>query len=123
MTTTNPGQALADLPLLPRDNDGPVFSEAWQANAFAIVVELIESHTISRDEWALSLSTTLKDAEARGEVNTGERYYDHWLTALEALIIDKKLAGTEDLISEGQSIRDHDHHRREGQLHHNHDHS
>ena len=123
MTTNNPGQALADLPLLPRDNNGPVFSEAWQAHAFAVVVELIESQTISRSEWALSLSKALKDAEARGEVDTGERYYDHWLTALEALIIDKKLAGTDDLVAEGQTIRDHDHHRREGQLHHDHDHS
>jgi nitrile hydratase accessory protein len=120
MTTSNPGKALKDLPLLPRDNDGPVFSDAWQAHAFAIVVELIEAHTISRNEWALALSTALKNAEGRGEVNTGERYYDHWLTALEAVIIDKELASSDELTAEEQSIRDNDHHRREGQLHHDH---
>ena len=123
MRSSHPVQTLTDLPLLPRDNDGPVFAEAWQAHAFAVVVELIESQTISRNEWATSLSRTLKNAEARGEVDTGERYYDHWLTALEALIVDKKLVDTDDLVAEGQSIREHDHHKREGQLQHGHDHS
>ncbi len=43
---------LADLPLLPRDDDGPVFAEPWQAQAFAVVVELTEAGTITREEWA-----------------------------------------------------------------------
>ena len=120
MTTADPGQALADLPLLPRDDDGPVFSEAWQAHAFAIVVELIESQTISRSDWASALGKALQDAEGRGEVNTGKRYYNHWLTALETLIIDKELAAGDDLVAAGESIRAHDHHKREGRLHHDH---
>ena len=38
---------LADLPLLPRDADGPVFAEPWQAQAFAVVVELMEAGTLT----------------------------------------------------------------------------
>ena len=86
---TDRSALLADLPLLPRDDDGPVFREPWQAQAFAVVVELVESGQITRDEWASCLGAALKDAEERGEFDTGERYYDHWLTALEGLIVDK----------------------------------
>ncbi len=107
---------LADLPLLPRDDDGPVFAEPWQAQAFAVVVELTEAGTITREEWAERLGAVLKEAEERGEYDTGERYYDHWLTALERVVVDKSLAGPEDLAKEGESIREHDHHNREHQL-------
>ncbi len=107
---------LADLPLLPRDDDGPVFAEPWQAQAFAVVVELTEAGTITREEWAERLGAVLKEAEERGEYDTGERYYDHWLTALEQVVVEKNLAGREDLAKEGETIREHDHHNREHQL-------
>ena len=107
---------LADLPLLPRDDDGPVFAEPWQAQAFAVVVELTEAGTLTREEWANHLGTVFKEAEARGEYDTGHRYYDHWLTALERVVVEKNLAGWEDLSKEGESIRENDHHSREHQL-------
>ena len=107
---------LADLPLLPRDDDGPVFAEPWQAQAFAMVVELTEAGTLTREEWADHLGVVFKEAEARGEYDTGQRYYDHWLTALERVVVEKNLAGWEDLSKEGESIRENDHHNREHQL-------
>ena len=107
---------LADLPLLPRDETGPVFAEPWQAQAFAVVVELTEAGTITREEWADRLGAVLKEAEARGEYDTGQRYYAYWLTALERIIVDKNLAGWEDLTQEGETIRENDHHRRQHQL-------
>ena len=112
--------SLVDLPLMPCDDDGPVFAEPWQAQAFAAVVELIESETVTRDEWAERLGATLKEAEARGEVDTGTRYYDHWLDTLEKLVLDKGLAGPEDLDREREEIEANDHHRREHQLGHEH---
>lgn len=111
---------LADLPLLPRNVDGPVFAEPWQAQAFAVVVQLTETGTITREEWADRLGAVFKEAEARGEYDTGKRYYDHWLTALEQLVVDKDLAAWEDLTKEGETIREHDHHNREHQLGHEH---
>lgn len=107
---------LADLPLLPRDSDGPVFAEPWQAQAFAVVVELTEAGTISREEWADCLAAVLQEATERGQYDTGERYYDHWLTALERIIVEKNLAAPDELKSEGESIREHDHHNRVHQL-------
>jgi nitrile hydratase accessory protein len=108
--------AIAELPLLPRDDNGPIFAEPWQAQAFAVVVELIDEGTLTRVEWADKLAAALREAEARGEYNTGERYYHHWLIALERVIVDKDLAGMDELTTEGENIREHDHHNREHQL-------
>jgi len=107
----------AKLPLLPRDDDGPVFEEPWQAQAFAVVVELIDAGLITRKEWASRLGAMLKAAEDRGEYDTGLRYYDHWLAALESLVVDKGIAGLDELAAEKDDIRENDHHRREHQLH------
>lgn len=120
MNTNQRSEILADLPLLPRDEDGPVFEEPWQAQAFAVVVELIESGDVSREEWAKALGAALKEAEGKGEFDTGARYYDHWLTALERLAVEKDMAGWQELADEKKDIADHDHHRREHQLHHDH---
>jgi len=117
MSAENP---LADMPLMPRDNDGPIFVEPWQAQAFAVVVELIESEKVTRTEWADRLGAVLKAAEDDGQYDTGTRYYDHWLTALEQLVVEKDLAQWQDLASEKKTIRENDHHRREHQLDHEH---
>ena len=112
----NPPPKLADLPLLPRDESGPVFAEPWQAQAFAVVVGLTEAGKISIKEWADHLGTVLKEAEARGEYDTGRHYYDHWLTALERLAVAKNMTDWHELEHEGEAIREADHHRREEQL-------
>ena len=109
---------LAELRLLPRDAEGPVFSEPWQAQAFAVVVQLTEAGELTWKEWAEHLGAVLREAEERGEFDTGERYYEHWLTAVERLVVEKKLTGWEDLTREGEAIRENDHHRREHQLGH-----
>ena len=109
--------ALAELPLLPRDEEGPVFAEPWQAQAFAVVAQLIDSQTVTPTEWAEYLGAALKEAEVRGEYDTDKRYYDHWLTALEQLTVEKGMTGFDELDRERESIRDDDHHRREHRLH------
>jgi nitrile hydratase accessory protein len=113
---------LARLPLLPRDKDGPVFAAPWQAQAFAAVVQLTDTGVVTREEWSERLGAVLREAEARGEVDTGARYYEHWLTALERLAVEKSLAGWDDLAAEREAIRAADEHRREDQLGHGHDH-
>ena len=107
---------LTGLGLLPRDAEGPVFAEPWQAQAFAVVVQLTEAGELTWKEWAEHLGAVLREAEERGEFDTGERYYEHWLTAIERVVVEKKLTGWEDLNKEGEAIRESDHHRREHQL-------
>jgi nitrile hydratase accessory protein len=109
--------ALAALPLLPRDDDGPVFAEPWQAQVFAIVVQLTERGELSWQDWAACLGAQFKQAEQHGDVRTGETYYHHWLNALEGLLIEREFTRPADLAAERETIRADDHHRRDGQQH------
>ena len=77
---------------LPRNADGPVFSEPWQAQAFALAVHLVESGYFDRSEWADALGAEIKAAQARGDPDLGGTYYQHWLNALERLCAAKGLA-------------------------------
>jgi len=81
-----------NLPRLPRDEDGPVFAEPWQAQAFGLAVKLSEEGHFTWKEWAATLANELKAAEDRGEPDDGSHYYEHWLAALERLIIEKGLS-------------------------------
>jgi nitrile hydratase accessory protein len=79
-------ETLATLPPLPRDSEGPVFAEPWQAQAFALAVKLSELGHFTWKEWAAALAEELKSAAERGEPDDGSRYYEHWLAALERLV-------------------------------------
>jgi len=83
------------LPSLPRDADGPAFAEPWQAQAFALAVRLSEQGHFTWKEWAAALAAELRAAADRGESDDGSRYYEHWLGALERLVVEKGLATTE----------------------------
>jgi len=79
-------ETLAALPPLPRDSEGPVFAEPWQAQAFALAVRLSELGHFTWKEWAAALAEELKSGADRGEPDDGSRYYEHWLAALERLV-------------------------------------
>jgi len=79
-------------PHLPIDKDGPVFSEPWQAQAFALAVKLCEQRHFTWTEWASALAEELKAAVDRGEPDDGSRYYHHWLAALERMVTTKGLS-------------------------------
>ena len=80
------------LPSLPRDADGPAFAEPWQAQAFALAIRLSEKGHFTWKEWAAVLAAELRAAADRGESADGSRYYEHWLAALERLVVEKGLA-------------------------------
>jgi nitrile hydratase accessory protein len=82
---------LAALPRIPRDDEGPVFAEPWQAQAFALAVKLSEAGHFTWTEWAAALAEELKAAADRGEPDDGTRYYEYWLAALERLVTAKGL--------------------------------
>ena len=81
-----------NLPSLPRGEDGPVFAEPWQAQAFALAVRLSEQGHFTWKEWAAALADELRAAVDRGEPDDGSRYYEHWLAALERLVTTKGLS-------------------------------
>ena len=81
----------AASPRLPRDEGGPVFAEPWQAQAFAMAVQLsVEGH-FTWTEWTIALGEQLQAAVGRGEPDDGSHYFEHWLAALEHLVAEKQL--------------------------------
>ena len=85
------GEAAAALPELPRDADGPVFREPWEAQAFAMTVALHRRGLFAWGEWAAALAAEIKHAQEAGDPDRGDTYYRHWLAALERLVAEKRL--------------------------------
>jgi nitrile hydratase accessory protein len=79
---------------LPPGIDEPVFSEPWQAEAFALTVALHENGLFSWGEWAEALSAEVKRSDAAPD---GHDYYEHWLAALEKLLAAKGVAAPSDV--------------------------
>jgi len=68
-----------------------VFAEPWQAQAFAMAVQLSAAGHFTWTEWATALGEQLQAAVKRGERDDGSRYFEHWLAALEYLVTKKNL--------------------------------
>ncbi len=88
-------RALDVIPGIPRDGEGPVFREPWEAQAFAMALTLHARGLFSWSEWAAALAAEIKLAQGAGDPDTGETYYRHWLAALERLVAEKGIASTE----------------------------
>jgi nitrile hydratase accessory protein len=82
-------RAATEVPSIPRDDNGPVFREPWEAQAFAMALALHERGVFTWPEWASALAAEIKRAQAAGDPDTGETYYLHWLAALEKLVAEK----------------------------------
>ena len=90
MTSSENRRHVAEIsPGIPRDNDGPVFREPWEAQAFAMTLALQERGLFTAGEWSAALGAEIKRAQAAGDPDTGETYYRHWMAALERLIAEK----------------------------------
>ncbi len=88
-------EATRTLTDLPRDQDGPVFREPWEAQAFAMALSLHERRLFTWNEWAAALAEEIKRAQANGDPDLGNTYYRHWLAALERLVAAKGVASFE----------------------------
>ncbi len=94
MTTIDPAaarRAADSVPAIRRDGDGPVFREPWEAQAFAMALALHERGLFTWPEWAATLADEIKQAQAAGDPDTGETYYQHWLNALERIVAEKRV--------------------------------
>ena len=90
-------RATSSVPGIPRDEDGPVFREPWEAHAFAMALTLHDRGVFTWPEWASALAAEIKRAQANGDPDTGETYYRHWLATLENLVAEKGVATSETL--------------------------
>ena len=85
------------VPGLPRDDDGPVFAEPWQAQAFAMTLTLHQRGLFTWSEWAAALAEEIARAQTAGDPDTGETYYRHWLATLERIVATKGVTTSDDL--------------------------
>ncbi len=84
-------RATRSVQSIPRNTEGPVFREPWEAQAFALAVSLSERGLFTWKEWAQVLGEEIKRAQAAGDPDTGETYYRHWLATLERIVAEKGL--------------------------------
>ena len=90
----------------PRDEASPhtaaVFAEPWQARAFALMLKLREHGHFTPVEWSAALGRQLAGTKPVSSVSVEHdvvsNYYQHWLTALETLIIEKGLTDRQALL-------------------------
>ena len=100
MTTIDPAaarRATEAVAGIPRDAEGPVFREPWEAQAFAMTLALHSRGLFTWPEWAATLGAEIKRAQAAGDPDTGETYYRHWLAALERMVAEKGVTSVETL--------------------------
>jgi nitrile hydratase accessory protein len=99
-------RATDEIPGIPRDAEGPVFREPWEARAFAMAVALHARGLFTWAEWAAALAEQIRCAQAGGDPDTGETYYLHWLTTLETLVAAKQVT-TADTLDRYRDAWDH----------------
>lgn len=88
---------LPNMPPLPQDEDGPVFHAPWEAQAFALTLDLYNKAHFTWPEWVEFLSAEIDAAKKRDEKDLGDTYYWYWLAALEKIVAAKGLASHEEL--------------------------
>ncbi len=74
-----------------------VFQAPWEAQAFALTLQLHDAGVFTWGEWATALGAAIAAAQAGGDPDTGAHYYEHWLAALEALVLAKSLTDPDQL--------------------------
>ena len=99
---------MTSLPRLPDTSTTPdtvdrpngaqaVFAEPWQAQAFAMTLQLHQRGLFSWPEWAAALAAQISSAQATGDADLGDTYYSHWLAALESLVAAKGASSAAEL--------------------------
>lgn len=98
MTTSSQSDVnLDEIPSLPREEAGPVFAAPWEAQAFAMTLELHRKGLFTWREWADALASEIAAATQRKEWDDGSDYYSRWLSALEQLVVKKNVVRTAEL--------------------------
>jgi len=88
---------MSDPTAIPFDAaEGPGYQEPWQAQAFALAMQLSRAGVFSSKEWTAALSDEIRLHPARANESPSAAYYRQVLAALERLIGDKgALSGAE----------------------------
>lgn len=105
------GTDLKRTPHLPHDEGGPVFNAPWEAKAFAMTLGLHKRGVFEWSDWCDTLAAEISLAQAAGDPDLGDTYYQHWLSALEKMITKKDVTDEARLLAVKEDWRAADEHR------------
>jgi nitrile hydratase accessory protein len=98
---------------IPRRNGEPVFNEPWESRIFGAAVALCERGLFEWDEFRDRLIAEIAAADARCHASAQPSpYYEHFLAALERLLIEKDICAKEEIerLMSTELPDEHDHH-------------
>jgi nitrile hydratase accessory protein len=84
---------------IPRRNGEPVFNEPWESRIFGAAVALCERRLFEWDEFRERLIAEIASADAEAQVSAQppRAYYEHFLSTLERLLIDKGICASTEI--------------------------
>jgi nitrile hydratase accessory protein len=117
----------------PMQNGELLFEAPWQGRVFGIAHGLAERGVFAWEEFRQRLIVQigafdrgLTAADLVGTATAQFRYYDHFLRALESLLVDRALIAPGELVARVDAFADrphgHDHHDHHDHHGHDHDH-
>lgn len=83
-------QQMTGAAALPRRNGELVFEAPWQGRVFGLALGLVRQHGLDWEEFRRRLIAAI-DADAE------RPYYESWIAALDALVVDLGVATPKDL--------------------------
>jgi nitrile hydratase accessory protein len=84
---------------IPRRNGEPVFDEPWESRLFGAAVVLCNQGLFEWDEFRERLIAEIgaADAQTTARVQPPAAYYEHFLCALERLLVDKGICARDEV--------------------------
>ena len=76
---------------VPKNAEGPIFREFWEAQAFALALALAERGAFTWPEWAETFGDEILRGRKARELKKDGAYYRTWLKALERVVAEKRL--------------------------------
>jgi nitrile hydratase accessory protein len=103
---------------LPRRNGELVFEAPWESRAFGVAVALHDAGKMDFEVFRARLIaeiTSHEQSAGAAAPGSGSGYYEHWLDALQDVLLDTGLVSADELDERAASIahdwaHDHDHH-------------
>ncbi|MEM6887371.1 MAG: nitrile hydratase accessory protein [Pseudomonadota bacterium] len=88
-------------PIRSPENESRVFSEPWEAQAFALTHLLFERGRFEWSRWSAALALEIERAKAAEGPSRG--HYECWLSALERFLVDEEITSESQLLDMRQA--------------------
>jgi nitrile hydratase accessory protein len=106
MSDIDPDVASPDAPAAPpRANGELVFEEPWESRTFGVAVALHDADVVDFEDFRARLLGEIAAWETSHDpANTGYRYYERWLTALEQTLLAERVVDSAALAAAREAV-------------------